>query len=54
MSIEDPYFVVRDEISVSVRSCQQKLTEWRVLMEVKFSICTKSEISSQFFKLIEV
>ena len=35
MSIEDPYFVVRDEISQSVKQCEQKLAEWRVLMEVK-------------------
>lgn len=35
MSIEDPYFVVRDEISASVHSCEAKLAEWRALMETQ-------------------
>ena len=46
MSIEDPYFVVRNEISASANSCEAKLSEWRVLMEVwisflkfKFNFC---------------
>ena len=34
MSIEDPYFVVRDEVNAAVSSCEQKLKEWRQLMEV--------------------
>jgi len=35
MSIEDPYFVVRNEISASANSCEAKLSEWRVLMETQ-------------------
>ena len=35
MSIEDPYFVVRDEVSSAVASCEAKLVEWRNLMEAQ-------------------
>jgi chromosome segregation ATPase len=35
MSIEDPYFVVRDEVSSAVSSCETKLGEWRNLMEAQ-------------------
>merc|ERR1711914_45882 len=35
MSIEDPYFVVRDEVSSAVSNCSTKLLEWRHLMEAQ-------------------
>ena len=35
MSIEDPYFVVRDEVNQAVRACATKLKEWQRVMQVK-------------------
>ena len=34
MSIEDPYFVVRDEVARAVESCEKRTAEWRKLMDV--------------------
>jgi len=33
MSIEDPYFVVRDEVARAVESCKKRTAEWRKLMD---------------------
>lgn len=33
MSIEDPYFVVRDEVNQAVRACATKLKEWQRVMQ---------------------
>lgn len=35
MSIEDPYFVVRDDVAKAVDSCEKRVVEWRRIMEVK-------------------
>ena len=34
MSIEDPYFVVRDEVNAAEAACAKKLIRWRALMQV--------------------
>jgi len=33
MSIEDPYFVVRDEVNAAETACAKKLIRWRALMQ---------------------
>ncbi|CAG5111854.1 Oidioi.mRNA.OKI2018_I69.chr2.g6125.t1.cds [Oikopleura dioica] len=33
MSIEDPYFVVRDDVAKAVDSCEKRVVEWRRIME---------------------
>lgn len=35
MSIEDPYFVVRDEVNTAEAACAKKLVQWREVMQVK-------------------
>lgn len=34
MSIEDPYFVVRDEVQSAEAACARKLQKWRRVMQV--------------------
>jgi len=33
MSIEDPYFVVRDEVARAVEACERRTAEWRKIMD---------------------
>ena len=37
MSIEDPYFVVRDEVQSAEAACARKLQKWRKVMQVFFA-----------------